>query len=910
MKRQILAFAVLYIAYLTPVVAQDGILKGKITDKSTGEELIGAAVVIDGTAIGSTTNYTGEYQLLALEPGTYTIRCQYISYEPQVIEQVVVKTDEATKLDIKLSTIEMNLAEVKVIAQANRESEKLLLLEQKKAAISKETIGAQQMSLHGISDAASGVTKVTGISKQSGSNTINVRGLGDRYNTTTINGLPLPSNHAEYKNINLELFSTDVISYIGIEKAFTSQQCADVAGANVDIVSKKHTGSPFFQVELKAGSNTNVINSDHFTLQDGPSLSGFNTFSRPSTLSTYTFTNSWNPIDKVPYPNLDLMLKGGQSFKMGEGKLNLFATTSFSNTYQQSDIIQNRINGSNDSRMALKGEAFEYATNTMGMLNLNYSKGTTRLYFNSILLHSSNQNLKELNGYIIDVVGDADNDEALVRRSDFERNLIMVNQLLGEHQLKEKVNVNWGLGYNTVNNLLPDRRHNVLVQENGANYQPSTNDAANNHRYWHDLKEQELAGHFNVSKTIGEKVDADYRAKVTLGYAVRLKKRDFEAFQYNHRLDQDRILDIDPNNIDAYFNNDRMQADYFKLKTFFGDLNIPQAYSGNLINHAAFAMLEYTLSPHLLAVFGLRYESLTQKIDYQTSLINGDNSFSEHNPFPSLSLKYTMTKKSNLRLATSMTYTIPQFKETAPFLFEGITDATQGNPYLYPSKVYNADVKWELFPKSGELVSIAAFGKYIQDPINKFVMASASNDFTYANTGDWAYALGAEIEAKKTIWSMQHRRFVAGINLTLMTTKQELDNGKIQQETQGSINASFATDTEELQGAAPILANASLSYISKWNTNKNTFSSTVVYGYTSDRLNLIGYAGLGNQIDRSINDLDLIIQSKFDRLGLSLSAKNLLNPNFDRVQENTSATHLVNRYTEGIQLSLGLSWKF
>lgn len=912
MKRQFLAFAILCLANLTQGFAQNGILKGKITDKATGEELIGAAVVIDGTSIGSTTNFSGDYELPPLEPGTYTIRCQYISYEPQLIERVVVKTNEATMLDFKLLSAEMDLAEVKVVAKANRESENLLMLEQKKAAISKETIGAQQMALQGVPDAASGVTKVTGITKQSGPGTINVRGLGDRYNTTTINGLPLPGNHAEYKNIDLELFSTDVIGFIGIEKVFTSGLYADVAGANIDIVSKKQTGDPFFQIDIKTGSNTNLANADKFILQDGPGFLGFNNFSRPDDLKVYDFRNAWNPTGKTPYPNMSFKLKGGRTFTLGEGKLNLFATVSYDNKFQYSNIIQRRINGSDDKRMNLAGEMFKYNTNTTGMLNLNYSKGGSQIYFNSMLLHSSKQDLKQVNGYIIDVVGDPDKDKAFVRRSDFERNRVIVNQLLGRHELNERLMLNWGLAYNTVANVLPDRRHNVLVQENGAAFVPSSNDAANNHRYWHELKEQELAGNINISKTFGEALneDAAYRAKLTLGYSARIKARDFEAYQYNHSLDKSRVLSIDPNNIDAYFNNERMQAGYFSLKTFFGDLNIPQSYSGNMINHAAFASFEYAVSLRLLAVLGLRFETITQDISYQTSLFNGENAFTENNPFPSLSLKYMLSEKSNLRFAGSMSYTLPQFKETAPFLFEGITDATQGNPYLYPSKVYNADVKWEVFPQAGQLISIAAFGKYIQDPINKFVMASASNDFTYANTGDWAYVLGTELEAKKPVWQTDNKKLVLGANLSLMLSNQELNNEKIQRETKGSINASFATGTEKLQGAAPILGNANLSYISKWKDGENAFSTTFVYGYTSDRLYLIGYAGLGKQVDRSFNELDLIVKSKFDKLGVSFSAKNLLNPNFDRVQENTTATHLVSRYSKGIQLSLGLSYTF
>lgn len=912
MKRHFVTILILVFAGLTQGYAQQGILKGKITDKKTGEELVGAAIVVEGTTTGTITNFMGDYEMPPLEAGTYTFRCQYISYEPQFKEGIVIKADGETILNFEMGESELDLEEVTVVAKANRTSENFLMMEQKKAAVSKETIGAQQLSVQGVSDAASAATKITGVTKQEGDQTLNVRGLGDRYNTTTLNGLPLPSNHAEFKNINLELFSTDIIEFIGVEKVFTAPLYADVAGANVDIVSKKQNGNPFFQIKIKSGTNSNLSNADKFLLQDGPGIMGWNNFNKPTDLNVYSFENACNPQTKNNVPALGLAINGGTSFTLGEGQLHVFATASFDNEYGYSEQIQRRVNGSDDNRLDLAGEGFNYNTQSTGLINLNYSRKNTELFLNSMVLHSSAQDLKQLHGYIIDVVGDPSQEEAFLRRSDFERNLVMVNQLLGKHTLSDSWDLRWGVAYNTVANVLPDRRNNILVQESNGVYYPSTNDNANNHRYFHTLDENELAANITLSKTFGAGLtaDASYRGKVSVGYSGRYKSRDFEAYQYNHSLDKSRVQAIDPENIDAYFNNERLQDGYFELHTFFGTLNIPSSYSGTLSNQAAFASIEYALTPKLLAVLGVRFENVYQDIKYKTSLQNGENSFNESNVFPSLSFKYTLNEKNNLRFSSSMSYTLPQFKETAPFLFEGITEATEGNPYLYPSKVYNAELKWELFPQMGQLISVAAFGKYIQDPINKFVKASASNDFTYANTGDWGYVIGSELELKKPLLETANNKLVANANLSLMMTKQELNNTKVNTESNGSINASFGTEEEELQGAAPMLANAGISYIHNWGNESKSITSTLVYGYTSDRLNLIGYAGLGNQIDKQVSNLDLVIKGKFNHLGIDFSAMNLLNPNIDRVQENANRDHVVMRYKRGVKFSLGLSYTF
>jgi hypothetical protein len=212
------------------------------------------------------------------------------------------------------------------------------------------------------------------------------------------------------------------------------------------------------------------------------------------------------------------------------------------------------------------------------------------------------------------------------------------------------------------------------------------------------------------------------------------------------------------------------------------------------------------------------------------------------------------------------------------------------------------------------LFSVAVFGKYIIDPINKFVRASAGNENTFANVGDWAYLYGLEFEVKKDLWSIttdnSSKKFSVSANLAVMDTKQQLDADKIIAQTEGSINANFNNKREKLQGAAPLIANVNLSYKYSWKESKSSVTSTLVYGYVSDRLNRIGYSSLGNQVDKEIHNLDFVVKSKFNKFGLSFSAKNLLNSDIDRIQENETRDWLVKSYKKGIKLSLGLSYTF
>lgn len=911
--------------------AKNGSLVGTVIDAKTKETLIGATIFLEGTTLGTITDFDGNYRLEQVPAGTYTVRCSFISYETKTLEAVTVAEDQTLELPFVLGESTVQIEDVKVVAKANRESETMLLMDQKEAAIMKESIGAQQLSAQGVSDAAAAATKITGVSKQEGSKSLNIRGLGDRYNATTLNGLPFPSNNAETKNIDLGLFSSDVIGSIGVEKVATSALYGDFAGANIDIVSKKFTGDPFFELALKSGVNSSVPGVDQFYLQDGPGFSGFDNFQPTPSLDTYEFGNSWNPVEKTAIPNLGIGLSGGKSFEVADSRLNAFFTASFDNEYSYSDLMQRRINGSDDVRKDLQGEQYAYETQTTAMVNLNLEHKQSDYYFNTMLLNSSNQDLKNLRGFVKDLAEDS----ALIRRSEFERTTIWVNQLLGEHELNPQVTMNWGLSYNKVHNITPDRRHLSLNGlRDGRAYFTDDNES-DNFRYFHDFNENEYALNWSTAYRFGEGIGTDdFRGKLTLGYSGKYKERQFEATQFNHDIYRNRNIFnpppggyhvyVDVMDVDAFLNAANLQRPDgygFYLKTFFGNTIRPSTYEGTQLINAGFASLEYQLTPKLLGVLGLRVENVNQQVDFVTALDTdgGSGDFNELEVLPSLSLRYALNEKSNLRLAASNTYVLPQFTEMALFMFEGITETTVGNPYLYPSKVYNGDLKWEWFPNSGELVSVAAFGKYITDPMNRVVMASASNDFTYANTGDYAYLYGAELEVKKDLWTQttgtDYQKLFASANLTLMETSQELDGAKVREETKDQngnslININFNQDKDVLQGAAPLMANASLGYKRTWGEGKNALSSSLVYGYVSDRLYLIGFSSFGNQVDKRVHTLDYVLKASFNKLGVNFSAKNMLNGDIDRVQENASADHLIRSYKQGVKFSVGLSYKF
>src|SRR5690606_35801581 len=285
------------------------------------------------------------------------------------------------------------------------------------------------------------------------------------------------------------------------------------------------------------------------------------------------------------------------------------------------------------------------------------------------------------------------------------------------------------------------------------------------------------------------------------------------------------------------------------------------------------------------------------------------NRFVRNEFLPSIVLKYELNEKQNLRLGASKTYTLPQFKERALFIYEDVTEVIVGNPDLYPSQNFNLDLKWEMFPKNAEVFSFTAFGKYILDPINEITLASSTNDISFINTGDTGYVYGAELEIRKDIFTfgLDSNKLSAGFNASYMQTHQELDSEKVREET--NYNTNLTNDTSSFTGASDLLINADLSYVKDFKNDANMMA-TVAYSYFSDRLYALGVETKGNLVDKGVGTLDFILKTKINKnLGIDLTMKNILNPAYERVQENTPGDITVLSYKRGAFFKLGINYK-
>lgn len=912
----------------------NGTLKGVLTDKEmNNESLPFANVIIKGTTIGVTTDFDGAYSV-KVPAGNNIVVFSFLGYKT-IEKSFSIKAGQTLTINQVMSAeTGVSLDEIVVKSSNSKEKVSALLLEQKKAVVIKESIGALELSRKGVSDAASAVTKISGVSKQEGSSNVYVRGLGDRYLNTTMNGLSLPSNDVNKKNIDLTLFPSDVIQSVSISKAYSPGFYADFAAGNIDITSKEYRGNGFFNVDVGSGMNSRAAGKE-FKKTAGSGHVGFYRRYNHNPFAVI-LSHGVDPENGATPINLSIGLSGGKSFNFkDESRLSLYATASFQNGYEYREGPV--VDFTNVFKVRYpNAQEFEYSTATTVMGNALYKiNDNHKLKYTTMFLNNSSD---EVGYYGVKGLGanrDAilDTDKGFFQMNvQFNQDLIFVNQFIGEHKFYEfdkedpTFKLTWGIGYNNVFAHEPDRKRFSLENyqfalDNDATTNASfySNTVFDNQRYFQKIIDEELNSRVNLEHFISDKLTLNY------GYNGRIKTRDFENIRYGYDFLTPRLEVADPNNLDAIFNLANLKTVY-NTEVFnsiapgkYGTTNFPGAnentYNGELKVHAGYISGVYKASEKITIVPGVRLESFSQKINYDVININpNDPKFREANEtflLPSLNVKYALKENQNLRFTFSKTVSVPEFKEVAPFVYESVSQRVGGNPDLLNdpsfSEVFNLDLKYEWFITRDEILSLSAFGKQINNPVNLVIANDATGTQRYFRTGKKATVLGLELEARKNLIKNNddETQLSAGFNFTYMKTNQDL------KDINGLFSANFNRNSDKIQGASPILINANINYSPTKFKNYKPIAS-LVFSYFSDRIDALGAGQLGNIIEKGVPTLDVVWKNKIgENLEINLNAKNLLDPKITRLRENTSLGDVVlSEYKRGSTISLGFNYKF
>ena len=870
-------------------------IKGQIKDSDSKEPLIGATVQIIGSSMGAVTDIDGNFQLAGVEDGIYDIEIKYVGYKTVVKRQIKIEDNRIVTLDFELKADTQMLSDVTVVAKANRESESVTLLEQKKSIVAVQSVGAKELSRKGVGDAQGAVTKVSGISKQEGVKNVFVRGLGDRYNLTTLNRFPIPSEDPEYKNIALDFFSTDIIQSVDVNKTFGGTMASDVAGAGINISSKELVGRSELKASVSAGANTNVMRSGVMQM-DGVNAFGFAQSSEPEAdLNAYSFHNSLDPSKKNAPVNQSYMLSGGKEWNWGTDVFSVYMVGSHDKKYAYYDEeVRNSIT-SGDLSQDMKGDISKIETSQLLMAGLNYRHSDKlHLQYDLMMVHAARESVGDYWGMDADFQS-SDTYEGFMRRQQVNDNRLLVNQLSGVWKFAPKWSLDAGISYNKIKGMEPDRRINNLVKTAGG-YVPMKGTGVQQ-RYFSELNEDDINLRAGFTYKLPDAYGSEF-SSVNFGYTGRLVTDGFSATEYDLSVIRQQSFDATDVKFDRYYNQGNLD------KGFFMQDRNQDEYDVDKKIHSAYAEATYQLSEHFIANVGVKYDNVNLGVNYRVNRggTKGSQSIDKDYVLPSVNLRYNFNDRHALRFGASKTYTLPQAKEISPYRYISVSFNSQGNPDLKPSDNYNADLKWDFYLSGSELFSIGAFYKYIKNPISRIEVASAGGFLSYENIADHATVAGAEVEFRKDLFSRKTAEEIHKLTFGV--------NGAYTY-THAKVSLATVSTGSQLEGAAPWIVNSDLSY--QLQKGKYNLTSTLVFNYFSDRIYTIGTEGFQDIMEKGIPTLDFVLSAKMgNRFSLSMKAANLLNASHQLTRKGNADNRevVLSKYKKGVDLSLGISYEF
>ena len=884
-------FFFILLLVLSTMTAMAGNIKGTVLDKQTKEPLTGATIQITGTAQGVVADIDGNYTL-NVNDGTYTITVRYIGYKDILLNSIKVKAE--TLLNFEMESDAQALGEVSVVAKKNLEGERALQMERQKATLAIENLGAKEMSIKGISNVEEGVKKITGISIASAGQLI-VRGLGDRYSTTTLNGLPIASPNPDNKLIPLDIFPASTVQNITVSKVYDASAFADYSGAHIDISTKENVGSDFLSISFNAGGKFNTLGKDFYRMdRDGSlfktpsldqklidmSLTDFEEYARHNRL----FNTSFQVSKKTALPEFGGNIGFGKRFTLGGNEVSVLGSIGVSNDLQTMDNASIRtLEATGNTLNEFNYDSYSNELKIAALGNLGYSFRTSD-HIGYTFFYARNAIDTYMSREGVDY-----EDHHLIGSNNVTHIYSLQNhQVNGKHYFGKQWNLNWSGSYSKTSSDEPDRRQVMFIREDDQIKLFKLN-RQETMRYFGSLNEDEWVGDLTASYRFGD------NNKLQAGFTYKDKNRDYMGTRFYYNLNKLNPTITDIYDTDSFLNMENVEN---------GSITIDRkkqpkdSYTAGNSIYAGYIATEYYPVAPLLVNLGVRYEISKQWVDYYTDGGKAERSeLNKNDLFPSLNMKYQMNEKNSLRFAFSRTVTRPSFIEMAPFLYQESYGSAQirGNADLQNGYNYNIDLRYELFEKNGDMLSITAYYKHLKAPIERVQTLSGGSAVHSFRNADNGMATGVEIEFRKEI--VKDLRF--GVNGSYMYTNVKLPKG-----------GAYTNSQRALQGASPYLANADLTYSPAF-SNDRQLSVALLYNLQGPRIHSVGISGLGDIKQQPVHTLNFTGSYRFNRrFAVKLQVNDLLNQDILFKQEvpTTGDKVEVERFRKGTGFEVGFSY--
>ncbi|MEO6314841.1 MAG: outer membrane beta-barrel protein [Chitinophagaceae bacterium] len=840
----LLCFSILFTLV---TVAQTGKLAGKILN-AKNEPLAGVSIKIVGATGGAASDQSGQYTITLTAGKKYNIDFTAVGYSIKAISEIEVAADQVTNLDITMEVADKNLAGVTVTATRNtarRETVNSVIQFQKNTNTVASVVSAESIRRSPDRNTGEVLKRTPGASLIDGKFLV-IRGLADRYNQAMLNGILLTSTEPDRKTFSFDIIPAPMIDNIIINKAFVPELPGEWAGGLIQVNTKDIPSKNFFNVQIGTGFNSQTVGKDFYKSRGGKldflgiddgarglpdsytNKSSFNLASPEEKVAIgKQMNNNWSANTVKAPLNSSFQASGGFAGTLFGKKVGGIIGVNYNKTNRYTDIL-NQSQSLNDLKKFDPLSSYtdgrytqEITAGAVASVSMQLD-ARNKISLKSIVNVNTNNYVIRRNGVNNATGDDVQNSGEIA----FRENTFFTAQLTGEHSIGTPFKFKWYGAFNILDGYSPDQRRfqytrksgtqdpflflvgNSLAQESGSRIFQTLNDyiytGGGDLTYNFDLFGQKQA--------------------VKGGYMLQVKDRLFDAQLFANYLPKDNAaLRLQP--IDKIFSPENF-GDGSANSTLFAFNSINNKnfrYLANTILNAGFLQLDNQLTDQLRVVWGVRVEDFDQLLGSVKKWDSRHKHTRQTDFLPGVNATLKLNTKTNLRLSGSQTVIRPEQRELAALTlydFE-LNSAVQGNPNLLRTKVSNFDLRYEIYPRAGEVFTLGIFYKYFDKPIEQ-ILQQGGAIFEFDNPAS-AKAFGVEFEMRKRLDFLGAglKNFTFQANAAYINSKVKDDKRNIDR---------------PLQGQSPYLLNFGLMY----DLEKAGFNATLLFNQIGKRIYIVG----------------------------------------------------------------------
>jgi hypothetical protein len=903
--------------------AQAVVVKGTVIDSTTGQSLYGARIQVEGKPVGAISEFDGSFEFEYEGSEPFTIVAYMMGYN-EWSTQISQLQDPEVVLEVRLGMKQIALEGVTKTARRITHSESAVLLEMKKLNSIGNAVSGAQISKSQDRDAAQVAKRVPGVTVID-DRFVMVRGLTERYNTVLLNNVIAPSVETDVRAFSFDLIPSNMIDRMIIFKSPTPDLPGDFAGGVIKVYTRNipernqlslsytsafRNGTTFQPFLINPGSPTDWLGFDNGQ-RDLPG--GFPANVRMIDVSDETalntigksLPNTWN-YDEIRSvrPDHRVGINIARRFSLGSMDLGNITSISYSNT--STHFSSNRLDyNSYNTAIQTSDTIFHYVDDIyqrkarVGIMH-NWSlriNDNNAIEFRSILNQAGDNETTLRNG--------VNYEEGGIRKEfafHYTERTIYTGQLSGRHQSEnEKALVDWAIGYTASSRNEPDWRrvrYSKPLDDTAQPFQVYIPTSANPFflgRLYLSMREQNQSAAVNVQRNLKAKKEPS-KPFVKVGGWYDAKQRDFAVRNLGYALGNPFFFDwtIAELPLDSVFAPENINAQTgLKIDE---DTKKSDSYTATNRLLAGYAMASFPVG-NLTLTGGIRIENNLQKLN--SNEYNGDTVIVNNNvtrALPSINASYNIGESMLVRAAYGRTVNRPEFRELAPlYFYDFVFNAIYtGEDSLRTPSIDNFDLRWEMYTRPGEIISVAGFYKRFVNPIEMYFVVGGSGGtrtFSFRNAPE-AVSLGVEVEIRKSM-----KDLVKSANW--LDNFSVLFNGSLIQSNIVLTNDPNSTEQDRpMMGQSPYILNTGLFY----QNDSIKLQASLLYNVIGPRVVIVGIPGIPEVYEMPRGNLDLTISKAIGKhVDVRFGVQDLLNREFVLLQDANDDGKLENDVDQRMQ---------